>query len=387
MLDVAVIGAGVAGCSSCYYLTRAAQSLRLGLFEMSREGGGATGQSAAMVLVQTADDVLATLAVEAQKEFQAYEARSNGKMVVLRSGSALYTSVPATASKLSGHAGTLRQLGVQVSESDGRWFKQHTPWFDYPTSCYVSYVREDGYVNPFELIDFYLAGARAAAKEFHVAYDMVETVERREGGGFTITAGSRTWETRRLVIAAGQFSNAVMGMLGHGIGLQCSVRHLATIRTRVVPATFPILECSDDGWYIRPQGAGRLLIGVGPTADDNAPAQCIIEEPRRRDPKVLPIVRRYVAEHMPDETDVLITNYWLGTRAMSTDERPVIGQLGEDEDAVICAGLSAFGITLAPICGRFVSVALGLSELTDDSEKAGLEALSPQRFQKSAGNA
>lgn len=194
----------------------------------------------------------------------------------------------------------------------------------------------------------------------------------RNATGWTVHAGTETFEARHLVNAAGAWVDEIAVMAGiTPLGFTPLRRSMARI-----PAPgghdvsgWPMIFGPGENWYAKPD-AGALI--VSPAEEDP-----VTPHDAYADDMVLAEgLARYEANMTAPVTRLL--NSWAGLRTFSPDRTLVLGPDSRDPSFIWCAGQGGYGMQSAPAAAQLLHDLLSgaPSELPKDT----VAALSPQRF-------
>jgi D-arginine dehydrogenase len=194
----------------------------------------------------------------------------------------------------------------------------------------------------------------------HARY--VRGLQRRDA---TIRRGERVTDLRRdstgwvvngshadiVVNAAGAWADQVAALAGvRTIGLQPMRRTLALARADADPA-WPLVGDAADTFYFRPE-SGQLLISPG----DETPSEPCDAKPREED-VALALERVNAATTLNLRS---VHTAWAGLRSFVADREPVVGAWPEHPGFVFFAGQGGYGIQMAPALARLgADVVLG----------------------------
>ncbi|MFC1678717.1 NAD(P)/FAD-dependent oxidoreductase [Elusimicrobiota bacterium] len=349
--DVVVIGGGIIGCSIAHYLASKG-SKSVVVIEMDRIGAGETGRSAAMVMLQTRHEPIARLADLSIREYHGYESSFGADLSFRVTGSILYATSSEGASQLHAQVAMQRGMGLPIRLLDQDEIRNKAGILNCEDVLVAAYSPNDGYISPSAVIEFYRKHAVRRGAEFNekVKATQVEVASTRVVGVRT-TAGHIKADT--VVNASGVMAGFVGRQVGIELPVQCNKRHIVVVKPQSPPGPFPILEDVATEWYFRPEGP-NILIGVGPVmpvslADDSRTFE---QEP---DAHAWEWVAQYVEQRAPSLLDAELLECWAGVRSLSSDNLPILGPVDGIAGFINCCGLSGFGISTAPACGKLVS--------------------------------
>jgi D-arginine dehydrogenase len=199
----------------------------------------------------------------------------------------------------------------------------------------------------------------------------------RGGSGWTVDTAGQSYQATRVVNAAGAWADVVADLAGVArINLQPRRR---TVIAFDGPAgedigLWPFTKTVGEGFYMLPEGSGRLLA----SPMDAAPC-----EPCDAAPEELDIA---TAAHRVEEATTLnirrIHHSWAGLRSFAPEERPVVGFAPDAPGFFWFAGQGGFGLQTSPALADLGEHLLFGSPLPEDFARHALtpEPFSPARF-------
>ena len=220
----------------------------------------------------------------------------------------------------------------------------------------------------------YLRGLRRRGGELVTRAEVVRIA--RDGEGWEVVAGGRTFRALVVVDAAGAWCDEVARLAGaRPLGLRplrrtaisfdpppgCDIRH------------WPCVIDADEDFYFKPEG-GRLLA----SPCDETPSPPCDASPEDYDVAL-------AAERVQRATTLEIRHLrrrWAGLRTFAADRSPVIGMDPQCAGFFWFAGQGGFGIMTSPAAARAAAGLIATGRLPEDLRRAGLtsEQLSPARL-------
>lgn len=363
--DFVIIGAGFAGASTAYHLTRRGGARVLLLEQEGIPGFHSSGRNAAMMRQCVPDPDLAKLTRDGAAFLRRPPEDWPEPIQFTQNGSLLLGSGEGWE-KLKKDAATGRDLGIEVVEWTPQQAKRHVPVLQNAEFDGAVWCASDGVVDIHALLSGYLKGA--TAKGMRVCYGSRVASIRAVNGGFEIVAGRETLRAGAVVNSSGAWANVIARMAGaRELPLRPCRRHLfVSPPIDWVDKRWPFVWDVTHDIYFRPEGEGLLLCA------------CDQQELSPGDPPVDESVKELLAEKierfLPSLSGVGISKAWAGFRTLTPDGRFIIGWDAALANFFWVAGLGGHGMT--------TSAAVG--ELAADLLLAGREkkspAFSPARF-------
>ena len=297
--DVAIIGAGVVGCSTAFALNKRGIST-INLDALPAAGYGSTSASSAIIRPMYSHWVSAAVAHESRCVWQNWRdfvgaARSNpvaeyretGGLVLVRSGDLDRNQPMLEAIAKVGikyEIVTAEQIarlfpGISLS-SYGPPRSMTDEQFGLPTGGEIShgvYVKEAGYVSDPQLAARNLCDAAMSLGATFCFNTLVEGVTKDQDI-FCLTTADRTIRATKLINASGPHSNKVNDLVGVQVPIETRpLRHEVTQLGREIShfeKNAMVVLDTDAGVYQRPEGGAAMLIG---TTDPDCDADEIID--------------------------------------------------------------------------------------------------------------
>lgn len=373
--DVAVVGGGVVGASTAYWLARERPGLRLALLEAGRLADGASGRNAGFVLQGSATDYLTDV-----QRFGADRARRLLQFTI--------ESRDLLFSELRGRA-----LGLEAS---GSLVVAGSPEEDERLRASVAPLRADG--MPVAYIRAYEANRRLTARGFygalyapsgamlnpaaltqHLADESGATLLEHhpllrleaDDGRLRLETPTRVVYAGRVVLALGAYLPRLYPALG---------RYVRPVRAQMLalepstPRWLHVPAYTHEGYYyLRQLPDGTLLCGGA----RHRHAEDEIGYGDETTTAVQADLETYLHRHFPQTRGLAVRHRWSGTMGFSPDHLPVVGTLPGVDGAVWATGFTGHGMSLGFRMGRLLAQrALG------DDRAEGSDLFGTARFER-----
>lgn len=393
--DVVVIGGGITGCATAYYLAR--RKLRVVLLEKadvaseqsSRAWGLVRQQSrhpAEMPLAKIASVMWGDLSKELEADLEFVRggilalAETTGDMARIEEGAAV-----AAEYSLSTRLVTPKEIATIVPDLAGKWQAG-------------LYTPDDGHADP-EKATRAFAGAARRQGAVILTRTPATGIELRNGAVCGVHTKTGTLKTAAVVAAAGIWGAQVAQWVGASVPLQIVRSSVAETE-----AAEPFLRTAILGPYVsfRPSPRGTFILGNGyrgaggdyditlasfrhlryflPNYVRNwrllkvslgrelladvcrvamrrrplVAGTGLPTEPRVNDHKIRHNERRFY-QTIPRVKGIGIQRRWAGYIDLTPDLLPVIGELGSPRGLFLATGFSGHGFALGPVVGRLLS--------------------------------
>ncbi len=333
--DIVIIGAGLAGAATAYYLRQQAalhhlpQPRALILEKEPTAGEHSSGRNAALVRSHLEDSALAPFAQ------QGAEILVTGDLAAFK----------ATGAMLIGLGDDDVSDRFPLARGRGLW------------------CPADGIIDVAGLLATYLDRQTVHYQTEVIDWHDAPRPTRPDGRpNLRIRTNRGPYDARIVVNAAGAWA----GSLGR-LPLSPTNRHLfVTPPMNTINPDWPFVWDVPHGLYFRPESGGLLLC-----ACDETPAP-----PGRydEDPQVTERLAHLVTDLQPGLGSLQIMRSWVGQRTFAPDRRFVIGFDPRDPRVFHAAALGGHGVTTSPVVGRLAA------DMLLHREQATAAAVDPARM-------
>ena len=346
--DVIVIGAGIIGSASAYYLAKRGykvivldKSDIIGNGGSSRNGGGVrqSGRDPRELplAMYGINNLWPTLSEELGYDVE-YHKKGN-----LRLG------------KTEKHLETLKKLadkasacGLDVRMIGPKEVKEINPYLS-DEVIGASWCPTDGHANPLKAtLAYYMAARRLGVT--YITGESVQEIRKVHGRARIVVTDHDTYEGEYIVLAAGYESRRIAGTVGIDIPM---VRKLIEcLVTEAEPKMFEqMLGTAEADFYGHQTNHGSFVIG-GSTGfelykkDNGTPVNYS---------DTVPCICRGIIRYIPRLKDAKIVRAWAGWSDNMSDGVPVIDTVSEVPGLVLACGFTGHGFGIAPGVGTVVS--------------------------------
>ncbi|MHB1499629.1 MAG: NAD(P)/FAD-dependent oxidoreductase [Candidatus Dormibacteria bacterium] len=331
--DTVIVGGGIAGVALAYYLARGGAE-NVVVVERDQLGGGATAASFSGVRQQFSTPLEIELSKRGLRFWKTCAEEFDWPCPFAQTGYLLITSRPETMGRLEQSAALQRELGagpVQILGPEG--VRAVSPWLTTEDLAGGAYTPEDGRVTATDGVAALAKGARGLGVEIRQWWP-VSGIERGQGG-YRVIGTLGTLDARRVVVAAGIWSPALLEPLGAHVDVSPLALHYALTAPALAGETVPLTIDFDTGFCVEREGPGlavsMLLSGTPP---DYGP-QRMLEDWFATAQRLAPTL-----------VDLGISHLLTGQADEVSDGHPNAGRL-EDELWVL-AGFAGHGVMHGP---------------------------------------
>jgi sarcosine oxidase subunit beta len=367
--DVIVIGGGIMGTSTAFFLRRRKRSVILlerGLTGQQASGvnfGGIRRQGRALLQLAMANRALDTW--RRSKELL------NEDVEFLASSHTRVCYHAHDAEYFDRYAADARAYGLDLDVLHGAAMFERFPFLGREVLA-ASISPFDGHANPRLAAP---AFARAAARLGARIVENTEIVRvEREGGGFRVeSAAGDVYRAAQLVICAGAWASALTQQFGEPVPLVARGPQMAV--TEPVPYVFRssmgvYTSVKAESIYFRQIPRGNIIVGGGPPGPADAATRRASVLPHNTVGQLAQL-RRLVPAMAP----LNVIRVWSGVESYLPDSEPVIGPSSKVDGLFYAFGFSGSGFQIGPGVGET------LAELVDTgATPIPLDSFSIRRF-------
>lgn len=340
--DVAVVGGGIVGCSTAYWLHRQKPSLRVLLLEAQALGAGASGRNAGFILQGTDADYLSDVErygartarrlwrfTRANRDLMAAELRGSA-FDWCSDGSLTVAGSAEEEDRLQASVPHLRAAGAPVVYLSPEEVNARIGATGFRGGLYVT---TGAVVNPLQLVQYLAEESEADVCTQHP----VENIHWQAEGPVLETPGRR-FRARRVVLALGASLPALVPALSEYLR-PVRAQILATAPAEASHIPVPVYS-HEGGFYVRQLEGGGVLAGGGRHQHRSAEETSV----DLTTPAVQATIERYLHTYFPWTQPLDIRQRWSGTMAFSPDGRPVVGSVPAPSKSVFATGFTGHGM-------------------------------------------
>ncbi|HCL90607.1 MAG TPA: FAD-binding oxidoreductase [Candidatus Atribacteria bacterium] len=363
--DVIIIGAGIIGLSTAYYLTQKGKKVLI--LEKKEIGAGASSACDDMIFLQSKKPgILLQMALESlemykylSKELETdLEFQTRGGMILIENQEQLRIMEDFVYKQ--------RSYGLDVELIDKRDVKEKQPFISDRVIA-STYSPIDSQVNPFRVMRGFYLKSLEKGMEIKKGAPVIALKKLSDGSWKVLTTENKYYHTRVVVNAAGAWAAEVGKMVGIKIPIKPKKGQIAVteqipclgetniwdadyIVTKLIPALaekrgrilsqlgigLSFTQTHDGNYFI---GGTREFVGF----DSKTTYQGISN--------IIPQALKF----FPVLKNVHIIRAFAGLRPASLDGKPFLGEVKVKEGFFIAAGHEGDGIALAPITGKIMA--------------------------------
>lgn len=373
--DVAIVGAGITGAATAYWLAELAPKLRIVLVEAHDIAHGASGRNAGFLLQGTATNYALDVATygraRARKLLQFTRGNRDliveklrGRMFHLeKSGSLVVAGSPEEDRQLQESVSLMRADGVPVAyippeDTNERIMSQGF--------LGALYVPSNGMLNPLSLVRHLVVESGARLLTHHPVERVVQS-----GQSTLVYTPSQRIRTKRVVLTM----NAYLPQLFPELSTYVRPVRAQMLATAPMPQRWLKLPIySHEGYYyVRQLASGEVLVGGARHLHEQAE----VGYGDHTTPGLQQDLLAYLHAYFPQTRDLGILHRWSGVMGFSPDHLPVIGRVPGTPNGIWAAGFTGHGMGYGVRFGKL------LAECVLEKRKPeGYDLFSEERFTK-----
>ncbi len=363
-MRIVVIGGGIVGCSSAYYLAK--RGADVVLCERSNIGAGSTERSAGGIRAQFSTPVNVVLSRASMRVWDRFEEEFDADISHRRSGYLFLARGEDSAEELAETVAMQNEQGVPSELLTPEEAQKHCPGLRPERFRSATYSPTDGFADPHLALQAFATRAREVGADIRTGVEVTDVLQDGDGvTGVETTDGAMDAEF--VVNAAGPWASRVAAMAGLDLPISPERRQMAVVDPEApVAESVPLTIDLDTGSYFRPEREGAALVGghfggntrADPNAyDHSTDLDWTIEAVEK--------AAEWTTYFGPDSQ---IRRGWAGLYAVTPDHHPVIEET--IPGFVNAVGFSGHGFQHAPATGQLVAelVLDGEASLVDISE-------------------
>lgn len=361
--DVLVVGAGVYGLSSAWWMARRRSGARITVVDEGEFASGASGRNGAGFRMQWGLDLNIQLCRESTAFFEnaaalldyprGIEVKQDGYLVLAHSQNAL--------DRLNASIAIQHRYGVPSESVDADACMKMVPGLNGERLVGGTYCGKDGTASPFRLLDALLTASRREGVDVRYG-TRVERIEKRNGV-FAASTRDGVIEADRVLLC----TDWAVPQLLQPLGVELPVTSLpkeVIVTAPCAPRVKPILISLEHHISVNQLPRGSIVFVMSRAREGATTAST---------PGFLGWAAPRVMDLLPGVAEVAVLRTWGCTSSVTPDMQPI---LGETEMEKLYVAVSSYrGFMTCPAVGRMMAALV-----VDDVVDPVLAQLAPHRF-------
>lgn len=349
--DVVVVGGGVLGASTAYFLAHKGVK-RVVVLERYLPASGSTGKTAGLVRMHYSNEVVARMALWSRDLFIHWTDRIGGPPVFHKTGW-LFLCPPEHVQYFQANIAMLKRIGVDSEVISPEEVKKRVPSLNVEGVAIAEYEAKSGWAEGHGTVSGFLAAARRLGAET-VMTSPVTNIRLDKGRVRAVETAREVYETPVVVNAAGPWATQVSKMVGVDLPLELS-REEEVIFQLPPDSGRGLCAVSDAASriYFRPDTPAHLLVGVGhPKANQPADPDHYRET---ADAEFIEYVSGRIAHRLPLSREALLIRGYAGLYTITPDWNYLLGAVPEVPGYYLATGGSGHGFKIGPAAGLMLA--------------------------------
>ncbi|MEO0109146.1 MAG: FAD-binding oxidoreductase [candidate division WOR-3 bacterium] len=355
--DAVVIGAGIAGSATAYYL--ACEGLKVLLLDRDFPCAGSTGRCIGGIRQQFTHDLTVRLMIENISIFSKLSDELHRDIEWFQGGYLLLAHSEEKRRTYEQAIAIQQGYGIDVSYISSERCAEIVPGLDRTDLLGGAYCPTDGQASPFYTVYGYIDRMKELGGELLDYTEVVAVDTKGERIAAVQTRKGDKIVTPVVVIATGP----CLAETGRLCGLEIPVaaeRHESLVTEAVERVFDPMLVDyrSDGCYFVQNYGTGHFIgcytpVPNIPGLDTSASLEFITEMPRR------------MVRLVPALKGVRVIRQWAGSYEMTPDGNPIVGETAISGCYVI-GGMCGHGFMLGPALGKHLAELVANGESSVD---------------------
>jgi sarcosine oxidase subunit beta len=344
--DMVIIGGGVMGASTAYYLAERGVKNVILLEKEELFGQGATGRCAGGVRYQFATEVNIKLSLESLPILETFEERFGQVIDYKQVGYLFLLTNPESVNQFQENLRLQQSLGVNTEWLSGADVRSWLPMMVLDDVIAATNHKKDGVVDPNGVVMGYINSAKRLGAQ---AFNNVEVISIQVDSDRVVSVDTNQGKisTPIIINTAGPWA----GLIGEMVGLSIPIRPLrrqwlTTTPLPDLPDDFPFLIDFSKSLYFHPEGEG-LLTGMSNPDEEYGFNQNI-------DPDWELFHIQTAIERLPLLTKAGLSSHLAGLYEVTPDAHPIISSTSID-GFFLLGGFSGHGFMHGPAAGICMS--------------------------------
>ncbi len=354
MYDVIIVGGGIMGSATAYYLMKTDSALKVAVIERDPSYSRAsTTLSMSNVRIQFSlkeNIEISKFAFEVLQRFEEEMAVEDNKPKIYFHREGNLFLVDRENQETANQAIDLqKKLGCRVEWWSPKKIKETFPLYEPDKMVGGTYSPDDGHIDAYAMLMGYRTKTRSLGTEY-INNEVVEIMSTpgRATGVSLVT--NEHINAEYVINCAGAWAGQLAETAGVKLPVVPVKRQVFTLDTAVKPQGSLPLTVLPSGLYFRTEIGNVILLGKS-MAEDPVGIQFSWDDKR-----FMEILWPELAEFVPAFDRLKLIRGWAGLYAVNTlDGNAILGEWPEMKGLYLANGFSGHGLQQAPAVGRYLS--------------------------------
>ncbi len=360
--DVVIVGGGVIGCATAYYLAKKNVSVIV-LEKDESIGNGGSSRNGGGVRQSGRDPRELPLAMYAVKNLWPNLSNELGIDVEYEQGGNLRLGkTDRHLEILQGLTNRATACGLDVKMINANEVRKINPYLS-DEVIGASWCATDGHANPFLTTLGYYKSARALGVRFITGEEVIK-IKKTKGAADTVVTKKNIYHGDKIIIASGYESQDIADSVGIHIPMQKEL--IEVLVTEAEPKMFAqMLGTADADFYGHQTSHGSFVFGgaSGLETVNKDNGHMVTSS------LTAPCICRGIMKYIPKLENTKIVRTWAGYEDVCIDGVPVISEIDEVPNLILACAFTGHGFGIAPVVGQVLSqMAMGEKTIVDMSE-------------------
>jgi glycine/D-amino acid oxidase-like deaminating enzyme len=352
--DVIIIGGGIMGSATAYYLAKKDPTLKVAVIERDPTYARAsTTLSMSNVRIQFSlkeNIQISQYAFDVLKGFEdEMEVDGNKPKIYYHREGNLFLVDENNEGQARRALDLQQSLGCRIEWWTPQKIKAAFPLYETGSFIGGTYGPDDGHFDAYAALMGYKAKARTLGTEY-LKNDVEEITTRRGRVAGVRLASGESLAARYIINCAGAWAAQVAATAGVNLPIEPVKRQVFALDTAVKPQGPLPLTVLPSGLYFRTETGGVILLGKSMAEDPSG------FHFNWDDKRFMEILWPELAEFVPAFDRLKLVRGWAGLYAVNTlDGNAILGEWPEVQGLFLANGFSGHGLQQAPAVGRYLA--------------------------------
>ncbi|WP_294239146.1 NAD(P)/FAD-dependent oxidoreductase [Pseudobutyrivibrio sp.] len=369
--DVVIVGGGVIGCATAYYLSKKGKSVIV-LEGSENIGNGGSSRNGGGVRQSGRDPRELPLAMYGIEKLWPHLSEELGvDCEYHKEGNLRLGKTKKHLEILQGLTDRAVACGLDVRMVDAKEVKEINPFLS-DEVIGASWCPTDGHANPMVTTLAYYRKARMQGVRF-LTGEKVISLKKVKGRVKKVITENNVYEGDYVLVAAGYESREILATVGVDVPMHQEL--LECLVTEAEPHMFnQMLGTAEADFYGHQTEHGSFVFGGSSGLELNNKDIGVKNSPSNTS-ITAPCICRGIMKYFPSLEDAKIVRTWAGYVDTSQDGVPVLGEVDEVPGLIIACAFTGHGFGIAPAVGEQLAMLI-----TDGTTAIDLSSLRYDRF-------